>query len=46
MQGLENVATTLPKLEPLFSERQRFRRITGTVSDGGADDIEQRGNLP
>ena len=45
-RGLESVVTTLPKLEPFLSEEQRFRRTTGTVSDGRADDIEQRGNLP
>jgi len=43
---LENVATTLPKLERFLSEEQRSWRITGTVSDGRADSIEQRGNLP
>ena len=45
-RGLDNVVTTLPKLEPFLSEGQRFRRITGTVSDGRVDNIEQRGNLP
>lgn len=45
-RGLESVVTTLPKLEPFLSEVQRFRRIAGTVSDGRADNIEQRGNLP
>lgn len=45
-RGLESVVTTLPELEPFLSEEQRFRRITGTVSDGRTDDIEQRGNLP
>ena len=45
-RGLVNVVTTLPKLKPLLSEGQRFQRITGTVSDGRADNIEQRGNLP
>ena len=43
---LEDVVTTLPRLERFLSEEQRPQRITGTVSDGRTDNIEQRGNLP